>query len=193
MQNKANKSHLDYWSKVAHSDPGTAHDWEQVFSNYTAAVDNPACCVWRELMTAYPEAKVLLTLHPRGPAAWYESTIETVYFTENRWQVKLLAKLLPSLGKLSDMCHRLIWGRNHNGTMNDRARAIAHYEKHIEDVKATVPEDRLPVFAADQGWEPLCKFLGVPVPETPFPRVNDRVEVQTTRCRVRASCSSSSG
>jgi hypothetical protein len=45
MQNKANKSHLDYWRKVAHSDPGTAHDWEQVFAQYTAAVDNPACCV----------------------------------------------------------------------------------------------------------------------------------------------------
>ena len=24
-----------------------------------------------------------------------------------------------------------------------------------------------------QGWEPLCKFLNVPIPDCPFPRVND--------------------
>lgn len=178
IQNEANKSHLDYWRKVAHSELGTAHDWEQVFSKYTAAVDNPACCVWRELMTAYPNAKVLLTLHPRGPEAWYESTIETIYFTENRWQVKLLAKFIPFLRKMSDMSHRLIWERNHQGTMVDRERAIAYYKKHVEDVKATVPADRLLVFSVDQGWEPLCRFLDVPIPKTPFPNVNDRAEIK---------------
>jgi len=58
--NKANKSHLDFWRRVAHTPPGTQHDWNTVFANYTAAVDNPACCVWRELLAAYPRAKVIL-------------------------------------------------------------------------------------------------------------------------------------
>ncbi len=90
IENKANKTHLDFWRGVANTPAGTKHDWDQVFAKYTAAVDNPACCVWRELLTAYPDAKVLLTLHPKGPEAWYESTIDTIYFTENRWQFKLL-------------------------------------------------------------------------------------------------------
>lgn len=178
IENKANKTHLDFWRKVANTPPGTQHDWNQVFANYTAAVDNPACCVWRELMQAYPDAKVLLTLHPKGAEAWYESTMDTIYFTENRWQFKVLALATPFGKKMGDMSHKLIWQRNHKGTMEDRARAIAHYQQHIEDVKAAVPPDRLLIFSADQGWEPLCKFLGVPVPAGPFPNVNDRAQIK---------------
>jgi len=66
LENKNNKSHLDFWRRVGNAESGMQHDWEQVFSRYTAAVDNPASCVWRELMVAYPDAKVLLTVHPRG-------------------------------------------------------------------------------------------------------------------------------
>lgn len=180
LMNKDNKSHLDFWRKVARSKPGSQHDWSQVFTKYKAAVDNPACCVWRELMQANPDAKVLLTLHPRGAEAWYESTIDTIYFTERMWQFKVL-ELFTSFGrKFGDMSRRLIWQRSHKGTMNDRAKAVAHYEQHIADVKAAVPADKLLVFSADQGWEPLCAFLGVPVPDEPFPNVNDRKEIKKT-------------
>ncbi|MCB1487289.1 MAG: hypothetical protein KDJ88_07505 [Bauldia sp.] len=178
IQNKANKTHLDFWRKVANTPAGTQHDWEAVFANYTAAVDNPACCVWRELMAAYPDAKVLLTLNPRGPEAWFESTIDTIYFTENRWQFKVLEAFTPFGRKFGDMSRKLIWKRNLRDTLPDRARAIAEYERHVADVKATVPADRLLVFSVDQGWEPLCTFLDVPVPDTPFPNVNDRAQIQ---------------
>ena len=178
IENKDNKTHLDFWQKVANTPAGTKHDWDAVFAKYTAAVDNPACCVWRELMQAYPDAKVLLTLHPRGPKAWYESTIDTIYFTENRWQAKLLSTFAPFVRKMSDMSRKLIWQRNHKGTMNDPAHAIAHYQQHIEDVKAAVPPDKLLVFQVDQGWKPLCDFLGVPIPAGPFPNVNDRAQIK---------------
>lgn len=64
--------------------------------------------------------------------------------------------------------------------MNDRAKALAHYNRHIEDVKATVPPDRLLIFSVDQGWKPLCDFLGVSIPESAFPNVNDRKEIKKT-------------
>jgi hypothetical protein len=41
-------------------------------------------------------------------------------------------------------------------------------------VKRTIPSGRLLVFDVKEGWEPLCAFLGVSVPGTPFPRVNER-------------------
>lgn len=180
IMNKANAGHLDFWRKVANAPPGQQEDWEQVFSKYTAAVDFPASCVWRELMAAYPDAKVLLTLHPRGPEGWYESTIDTIYFTENRWQFKVL-EIFTSFGrKFGDMSRKLLWQRTLKGTMPDRARAIAQYNQHIADVKAAVPPGKLLIFTADQGWEPLCSFLGVPVPGTPFPNVNDRAEIKKT-------------
>jgi hypothetical protein len=174
IENKANKTHLDFWLKVANMPAGSQQDWSQVFAGYAAAVDNPACCVWRELMAAYPDAKVLLTLHPKGPDAWYESTIDTIYFTENVWQFKVLEWVTPFGRKMGGMIRKLVWQRSHKGTMADRAKAIAHYRQHIEAVKAAVPAEKLLVFSVDQGWEPLCRFLGVPAPASPFPNVNDR-------------------
>ena len=178
LKNPANKTHLDFWRKVANSPPGTQHDWEQVFARYTAAVDNPACCVWRELMVAYPDAKVILTVHPRGAEAWYESTIDTIYFSEVMWQFKVLELLTPFGRKFGDMSHKLIWERSHRGTMPDRAKAIAYYHEHVANVKAAVPPEKLLVFSVDQGWGPLCGFLGIAQPATPFPNVNDRTQIK---------------
>jgi hypothetical protein len=178
LQNRANKEHLPFWNTVAEEPAGKQHAWNTVFANYAAAVDNPACCVWRELHAAYPAAKVVLTLHPRGPEAWYESTMDTIYFTENRWQFKLLAAFVPKLRKFGNMNNKLIWQRNHRGTMGNKAAAIQRYADHIEEVKAAIPADRLLIFTVDQGWSPLCNLLGMPVPNTPFPNVNDRKEIK---------------
>src|SRR5579875_1775838 len=69
LQNKANASHLDFWWRLSREPAGTQRDWEQVFAKYRAAVDFPSCAVWRELMAAYPGAKIVMTLHPGGPGA----------------------------------------------------------------------------------------------------------------------------
>ncbi|MEZ5002505.1 MAG: sulfotransferase [Chitinophagales bacterium] len=95
IQNKANSTHLDFWNHVANAPAGQQHDWDKVFENYTATVDNPGCCVWQELWQAFPDAKIILTLHPGGPEAWYESTIDTIYFTESVWQFKFLKLFTP--------------------------------------------------------------------------------------------------
>ena len=49
LSNKENKSHLNFWRKVANSPPGAQQDWSQVFAKYQATVDFPGSCVWREL------------------------------------------------------------------------------------------------------------------------------------------------
>ncbi len=178
--NKENKTHVDFWNAVANAPAEQQHNWEEVFKNYTAAVDNPACCVWKELTVAYPEAKVLLTLHPRGPEAWYNSTIDTIYFTETLWQFKMLKAVIPFMRKFGNMSTKLIWQRSHKGTMSNKAAAVARYNELIEEVKDAVPPEKLLIFTVDQGWEPLCKFLEVEIPATDFPNVNDRAEVKKT-------------
>lgn len=174
LEKKENKSHVDFWLKVAKAEPGTQHDWEQIFSKYKAALDNPACCVWHELMSAYPDAKVLLTVHPGGAQAWYESSMSTIYPMVYMWQFKVLEFATSHARKLGTMIRKLVWQRSLKGTMHDRDKAIACYHQHIDHVKASVPEDRLLLFSVDQGWKPLCEFLGVPVPESEFPNLNDR-------------------
>jgi hypothetical protein len=172
--NPENRHHLDFWSQVALADSGTQHDWPQVFANYSAAVDNPAACVWRELMESYPDAKVLLTLHPGGPEAWYDSVMDTIYFTERLWQWKVLEAVVPFAKKFGPMARKLIWQRFHKGTMENRTAAVAEYKRHIEEVKSAVPAENLLVFQVSEGWEPLCSFLGLEIPDQPYPRVNDK-------------------
>jgi hypothetical protein len=58
-----------------------------------------------------------------------------------------------------------------DGSMDEDV-CIARYLRHIDEVKATVPAERLLVYSVTEGWEPLCRFLGHPVPETPFPHAN---------------------
>jgi hypothetical protein len=143
-------------------------------AKYAATVHFPACSVWRELLAGYPDAKVLLTLHPGGPEAWYESVMETIYFTERMWQFKVLEWLTPWARKFGDMSHKLIYLRGLKGAMPDKAKAIARYNALIDEVRAEVPGDRLLIFSVDQGWAPLCAFLGAPQPQGDFPKVNDR-------------------
>ena len=57
---------------------------------------------------------------------------------------------------------------------NDIPTLEAAYLAHIDKIKKMIPSDRLLIFNVKQGWEPLCQFLEKPVPDTPFPHVNDR-------------------
>ena len=47
------------------------------------------------------------------------------------------------------------------------------YDGHNDEVKALIPKEQLLVYDVREGWEPLCKFLDVAVPDEPFPRLND--------------------
>ena len=55
-------------------------------------------------------------------------------------------------------------------------RADAGVQRAHRGGQGTIPADRLLVYQVKDGWGPLCDFLGVPVPDEPFPRTNDRGE-----------------
>ena len=56
----------------------------------------------------------------------------------------------------------------------DREASIAAYRANNARVRATIPAGRLLVFTPADGWAPLCKFLGVAVPDAPFPKTHAR-------------------
>jgi sulfotransferase family protein len=60
--------------------------------------------------------------------------------------------------------------------VTDRAAAIAAYERNNAEVRAKIPKHRLLEYKPGDGWEPLCKALGVPVPNEPYPKTNTREE-----------------
>ena len=151
LNNKKNPHHMDFWKGVADAPEGQQHDWNTVFANYSATVDNPGCCVWRELHAAYPQAKVVLSLHPKGPEAWYDSTMETIYFSETLWQFKVIAAVTPFMRKMKNMTHVLIWERSHKGPMGNKAAALQRYADHIAEVEAAIHADQLLVYSVDPG------------------------------------------
>ncbi len=53
------------------------------------------------------------------------------------------------------------------------------YEEWVKSVPTACPPTKLLIFDVKQGWEPLCKFLGKPIPEVPFPNTNDTKRMQT--------------
>lgn len=140
------------------------------YEDYTAAIDFPSSFFYKELLEKYPNAKVVLTV--RDSNKWYKSTLDTLYYSKQKlfhlWITKFGNMLL-----FKSMLMKLIWNGHYEGKFEDKEFAIQRYEKWNEEVKATIPADKLLVFEVAQGWEPLCKFLGKPIPDVPFPNVND--------------------
>lgn len=178
VMKKDNKNHLDFWVKVAEAPMGFMPEWDKLFHQYDATVDFPACCVWEQLVELNPEAKVILTLHPKGPEAWYKSIVETIYRINTMWESKLLSTIIPPVKKMRRLTSKLIWNKFLKGAMSQKETAISRYNDHIEEVKAKVPTNRLLIYSVDQGWKPLCDFLGKDVPEGDFPNVNDKIEMK---------------
>ncbi|KAI7019679.1 hypothetical protein KC355_g2975 [Hortaea werneckii] len=72
-----------------------------------------------------------------------------------------------------------LWADYHQGTMT----AKKAYEEYNSKIKAIVPRDKLLVFNVKEGWGPLCEFLDLQPPDTPFPRRND-TEVFTSNTKI---------
>ena len=145
-----------------------AADWEAIYSGYRSAVDWPTAGFFRELVAAYPATKFVLT--HRDPEKWADSFSATIY--------RLLAGEGPAP---VEMINWLKMGRGVIAKTGfpqglSRDALIEAFVAHNEAVKKTVPVDQLLVYQVKEGWEPLCEFLGVPVPAEPFPRTNDRGE-----------------
>lgn len=162
---------------------GEPVDWNLLFADYRSQVDYPGAAVWRELLAAFPEAKVLHTV--RDPDRWYDSTRDTIY-PARTMVAPWVRKALPLVDLAFDVNDALIWNGLFEGRFEDRDRAIEILHARTAEVIQTVPPHRLLVFDVAQGWEPLCAFLDVPVPDEPFPHVNDRAVIRRRLGAVRA-------
>jgi len=156
-----------YWNAVL---AGQKMNWAEVFNGYTAQVDFPGAAVWPQLVDAFPESKVLHTERPEDE--WWASFGGTIGKLFNQ---RTMIALPPPIAEIFETMDGILVKGTFGGRM-DRDSAIAAYRRNNQQVRDTVPADRLLVFTPADGWEPLCRFLGVPVPAAPFPRSNARDE-----------------
>lgn len=156
------------WARAAR---GEVIDWKTFMSPWGSACDFPSSLYYRELMDAFPDAKVILSV--RDPDSWYASMSETIVPMFERFPNRVVLPHLPILGAPYRSMAGTRVQREIIERFGEREHVISMYEQHIAEVERSVPPERLLVFEAKQGWAPLCEFLGVPVPSEPYPRVND--------------------
>jgi hypothetical protein len=145
-----------------------AQDWDAIFHGYRATVDWPAAAFWRELTGRYPDAKVLLSL--RDADRWYDSVVNTIYPVMMQGPPEGAPAVLHEFHK---MVYELIFVRTFSGRLGDRAHAKRVFEEHNQAVIDAVPASKLLVYRPGDGWEPLCRFVGAPVPGESYPHLND--------------------
>jgi sulfotransferase family protein len=151
----SNPEQKSMWRELA---AGAWPNWEKLFAGYGSCVDWPSAYYWRDLIAAYPEARVILTM--RSAESWWASFEKTI---------------LPALHNSTDTASlgiALISKQVFAGRPGDRAHAIATYEANVAAVKAEVPASRLLIHNLGDGWAPLCAHLGVAVPDCPYPNRN---------------------
>jgi len=167
-----NPTHWPSWERAFEEQP---INWEDIYKDYLAAVDTPTDVFCRELAAFYPKAKLILTV--RDPESWYRSVSATVWSEEVQSRLRggpaagVMMKLVAYYTKHTGL-------QLGSGKMPTREQAIADFIRHNEAVQREFPPERLLVYKANQGWEPLCRFLSVPVPDAPFPRANTTEEFQ---------------
>lgn len=160
--------HVDLWRAAWRGDS----PWDQIFEGFDAAVDWPAAAFWPRLMSAYPEAKVLLSV--RDPASWYTSAWNTIF---RRMDSNFEPEEPQSRDQLT-MAREIIRDGTFGGDLSDKDNAVKVFSENMRRCLADVPAERLIVFDASDGWQGLCTPLGLPVPEEPYPHTNTTKEFQ---------------
>ena len=153
----------------------TRDDWDDMLGNYQAVTDSPAICFAEELIKAYPEAKVVLV--ERDIERWYQS-FEVMIREMYNPIVSVLRILDPQLlGPLATLYYYVYKDRKGFCRTDNKeelqATARKLYREHYDDVRRLCPEERLLDFQLEDGWGPLCDFLGKEKPGVPFPRLNE--------------------
>ena len=175
---------LPAWEQLA---GGAPIDAEKLFAGYRSAVDFPAFLYYREFLEYFPDAKVILTV--RDADRWYESAARTIFRPVPSFLfplARIAGVFSKRIGKFPDVfgfVQRIGHEQFFGGKTSDPEHCKAVFHAWNEAVKKSLPPEKLLVFEVKDGWEPLCKFLGVAVPDKPFPHSNkgDSFEKNATR------------
>ncbi|KAJ4397509.1 hypothetical protein N0V93_001740 [Gnomoniopsis smithogilvyi] len=154
--------------------PFTAADWDLLFGRCEAITDMGSFFAL-ELIKAYPSAKVIIV--ERDIEKWYTSLEEAIISTTWGWRADFFTNILAPLfgGKTGLTIRKVILGFFEARDVHElRVKARDRYRRHYADIRAAVPPERLLDFKLEEGWGPLCAFLGKEIPDVPFPRRNPK-------------------
>ena len=152
----------------------TRKEWDQLLGDVQCAIDFPAAGVLPALIAAYPEAKILVC--ERDIDKWWASMKATI-LTGLSNPFNILLWLLDTDFFRPFITLQMTMGPflfGPKGLEEQNAKAV--YREKYAEVRRLVPEGRRLEWKLEEGWEPLCRFLGKEIPDEPFPRINEGQE-----------------
>lgn len=150
---------------------------EAILDGYGATADSPLIQLVPELMEIYPDAKVICTLRDRH--TWAKSVLLMAQASQPRL-AKFIFFWIPSLRHLPEFADALthIWSARYGQGITSEEGALKIWDRHLAYLEDVVPKGKLFFYNVKDGWGPLCKILDVPIPDEPFPRLNDAKDFQ---------------
>jgi len=169
----ARPEHAPTWVAAIEGNPPV---WDDFLAGYAAGVDAPFSTCWRDLAAAYPNSPVLLS-HRGSAEVWYRSMAATVFPRTHEMLMRDDSDPMVPLFRVifSDLF----------ADADDPEDVMAGYERWIGEVRAEIPPERLVEWQPGDGWKPICRALGVPVPDLPFPHENSTADY-LARAKIRA-------
>ena len=192
-KSKTTLEDAQFWNDILDGKKGSREDWVKFLEGrgFRSGVDFPISMFYRELMRAFPDAKVVLT--KRNPATWYTSVQGSIYQLALKMRSFSMRTILW-LGGILFNAETVV--RVSSAPIKGFPKgmfpvieageeaSVEFFNKWMDEVIKTVPKERLLIFECKEGWEPLCKFLDLPIPDEPFPRVNDTKAMLSALDRV---------
>ncbi|KAK5630105.1 hypothetical protein RRF57_005820 [Xylaria bambusicola] len=169
-------------------------DWDDLWGSQYDIVTDIACPFVPELIKAYPNAKVVIV--QRSFDGWWESfrknIKDKVFEFPKSNIIAFISTVFLGVRPIQSQ-RKALFGlfdvRSAAGINKERGREV--YDEYFRNIREIVPPENRLEYKIGDGWEPLCKFLGVPVPEgVEFPRSNDGAALNdqtNTRLRMHMS------
>lgn len=162
-----------------HVPPYGLKEFDKLLGDYDLVADLPGALFAQELIEAYPDAKVILTL--RKYEDWEKSMRGSIWLLLI-WRLFILCRIanITQIAPLTRLMHSLF--HIHNGNNYGGPEAKEAYNRHYDNIRKIIPKDRLleVAFASDLDWKTLCAFLGTKKPDDvgAYPRVNEDVNMR---------------
>lgn len=160
----------------------TAADFDEVLGDAVAVCDAPASCFAYELVTLYPDAKVILNTST-DMERWHRSVMKNIAGVNRNWLFWLMSWTSADLFWVWNTAERILWPGlfrciDTPGLPGNLERGIGRcgkqiHAEHVAMVRGLVEPEGLLEWTVEDGWRPLCDFLGKDMPDEPFPHVND--------------------
>ncbi|KAL3482160.1 hypothetical protein BJX99DRAFT_252873 [Aspergillus californicus] len=127
-----------------------------------------------------PNVKFILT--ERHASKWVASmnnTVGGVVTTGSQFPMNILKRFNPvlwNLFTLTTVMYRAVAGGTIPGEEGNEEALRRFYVEYIASVKKIVPKERLLVLKLEDGfgWDEICPFLEIPIPEEAYPRGNEQ-------------------